>query len=244
MIRKYSFFILTLVLIILGASSQAWNGEFHRWIDEDGTTHYSDMYPENAKNYQTIKITESSPEKEQTLQDDISSQKSIDKSSATKRKSHKLRKIEHFPLVQQERKWCALASMEMVARYYGYNINQMQISIESDTPLEQGMTLNEILKYLNHLKILMLNVEHQYHCDLEKIKRFIDDRIPLIWPHYVPTHHGWSPHVSVVIGYDDGTRRMVIAEPSCGCEMTLRYRDFLQRWQKTDCLLVIVTSRL
>jgi len=235
---------LSVILIIFGLSTPAFSGDMYRWVDREGTVHYSDEQPEGIKDHQTIKVQKPSP------QDDISpggktaSDKKRKSPGSSDRKSDTLRKIENFTIVQQERKWCALASMEMIARYYGYNIDQMQISIESDTPIERGMTLSAILKYLDRLKILMLNVAHRHGGDIEEIKRYIDNNIPVIWLHYAPAGRGWSPHVAVVIGYDDTARRMVIAEPSCGCEMMLPYREFLRWWQKTDNLMVIVTSRL
>ena len=47
----------------------------------------------------------------------------------------------------------------MIAQYYGYQIDPMQVSIESGVPLERGMTRQAILKYFEQLKALKLDVD-------------------------------------------------------------------------------------
>ncbi|MGA2332208.1 MAG: hypothetical protein ABSG75_10635 [Syntrophales bacterium] len=52
----------------------------------------------------------------------------------------------------------------------------MQVLIESGIPLQQGMTLEAILKYFEQLKALKLDVNYQYHGTVELIKQNIDNR--------------------------------------------------------------------
>ena len=90
----------------------------------------------------------------------------------------------------------------------------------------------------------MLNIDYHYGGDLESIKRLINDNIPLIWLHHVPTGKGWMPHAAVVIGYDDTRRKMVVADPAYGFEVMIPYTEFLRRWYRTNNLMIIVTSKL
>jgi hypothetical protein len=48
----------------------------------------------------------------------------------------------------------------------------------------------------------------------------------------------------VVIGYDDTARRMIIADPGYGMEVSMSYTDFLKRWRGTSELIIAVTSRI
>jgi len=152
--------------------------------------------------------------------------------------------IPNFPIVRQERQWCALASIEMVARYYGFNIDQLQVALEADIPYEEGMSLKAILQYFERLGILMLTIDHHYGGDLESVKDLIDKQIPMIWLHHVPTDKGWLPHAAIVIGYSDVLRRIVVADPAYGHEVILSYKEFLRRWYRTNNLMIIVTSKL
>jgi hypothetical protein len=47
-----------------------------------------------------------------------------------------------------------------------------------------------------------------------------------------------------VIGYDDTARRMIIADPGYGAEISYSYTDFLKRWRGTSELIIAVTSRI
>jgi ABC-type bacteriocin/lantibiotic exporter with double-glycine peptidase domain len=155
-----------------------------------------------------------------------------------------MHKLKNFPVMKQDPNWCALTSIAMIAQYYGYHIDPMQVSIESGIPLEQGMTLEAILKYFEQLKALKLDVNYQYHGTLELIKQNIDNNIPVLWLHFVPAGRRVGRHAAVVIGYDDTARRMIIADPAWGAEIAMSYTDFLQRWYGTRQLMIAVTSRI
>ena len=231
---------IVIFITIVGLSLPLQAADVYRWVDKDGIIHLTDMPPEDMRESKSLKIPDAKTEIH-TGKQAVPEHKTVVKSPA---ETGSLHKIKNFPIVHQERKWCALATIEMVARYYGFNIDQRQVSLEADIPYEQGMTLNAIVKYFERLKILMLNINHHYGGDLESIKRLIDDNIPLIWLHHVPTGKGWMPHAAVVIGYDDTRRKMVVADPAYGFEVMIPYTEFLRRWYRTNNLMIIVTSKL
>jgi len=231
---------IIIIITIVGLSLPLQAADVYRWVDKEGIIHLTDMPPEGMRESKSLKV----PDTEtgiQTEKQAVSEQKSV---ASAPMETVSLHKIRNFPIVHQERKWCALATIEMVARYYGFNIDQRQVSLEADIPYEQGMTLNAILKYFERLKILMLNIDYHYGGDLESIKRLIDDNIPVIWLHHVPTGKGWMPHAAVVIGYDDALRKMAVADPAYGFEVMMPYTEFLRRWYRANNLIIIVTSKL
>lgn len=90
----------------------------------------------------------------------------------------------------------------------------------------------------------MLNMDYHYGGTLETIKNLIDNQIPVIWLHHVPTGKVWIPHAALVIGYDDTLRKMVVTDPAFGSEVILSYKEFLSRWYRTNNLVVTVTSKI
>jgi hypothetical protein len=242
-LRKLKNIIILLFLFSL--SYPVLSAEIYRWVDSDGVVHYTDDPPDGIKETQSLNV----PDPERRNEPGIRKSTATGKNSVTSRPATavtgSLHQIRNFRISQQEGPWCALATIEMIARYYGFGISQIQVSLESDIARDKGMSLNAILKYFDRLRILMLNVEHHYGGDIESVKRLIDDQIPVIWLHRTIVGNRWGGlHSAVVIGYDDVRRIMVVADPACGCEVYVSYKGFLTRWQKTDYLYVVVTSRL
>ena len=61
---------------------------------------------------------------------------------------------------------------------------------------------------------------------------------------YVPAGGDRCRHAAVVIGYDDSARKMIIADPAYGAEVSMPYAEFLRRWHGTSELMITVTSRI
>ena len=110
--------------------------------------------------------------------------------------------------------------------------------------MAQGMNLEAILKYFEQLKALKLDIDYQYRGTIELIKQYIDNNIPVLWLHNAPAGRMWGRHVAVVIGYDDTTRKMIIADPAYGAEIAMPYAEFLRRWHGTSELMIAVTSKI
>ncbi len=236
---------IIIVLILFALSLPAQSAEIYRWVDSEGVVHYTDDPPEGIKETKNLNVPDPDRQADTRIRKStVSDKKSLVSLPATT-ETGSLHKIKNFRISQQDGPWCALATIEMIAGYYGFGISQIQVSLESDISRDRGMTLNAILKYFDRLRILMLNVEHHYGGNLESVKRLIDNQIPVIWLHRVPEGRRWGGlHSAVVIGYDDVRRIVVVADPACGCEVAMSYKEFMMRWQKTDNLYVVVTSRL
>ncbi len=236
------FLIIVISIAVLLAPSHA--AKMYKWVDSEGVVHFSDERPEDVNDAKSVRA------EEPDTKTDVSKEKadSSRKTKAAKRVPAEtpgtVHKLRNFPIMQQDRNWCALTSIAMIAQYYGYHIDPMQVSIESGIPLERGMTLEAILKYFGTLKSLKLDLEYHHKGELEEIKRYIDNDIPVLWLHAAGSGRAWGRHAAVVIGYDDTARRMIIADPGYGGEISYSYTDFLKRWRISSELIIAVTSRI
>jgi uncharacterized protein YvpB len=234
--------IITLSIVVLLAPSHA--AEMYKWVDSEGVVHFSDERPEGVDKPQSVRVEGSDTKTDISTGEDNAPPKTKASKTAPARAPDTPHKLKKFPIIKQDRNWCALTSIAMIAQYYGYRIDPMQVSIESGIPLEQGMTLEAILKYFEQLKALKLDVNYRYHGTLELIKQNIDNNIPILWLHYAPAGRRWGRHAAVVIGYDDTARRMIVADPAYGAEVSMTYVEFLRRWYGTRELMITVTSRI
>ncbi|HET6459318.1 MAG TPA: C39 family peptidase [Syntrophales bacterium] len=236
------YLTITLIIMVLFVPSHA--AEMYKWVDSEGVVHFSDERPAGADKPQSVKVESADAKTDISTEEADSPQKTKSAKAAREGAPDTLHKIRNFPIMKQDPNWCALTSIAMIAQYYGYSIDPVQVSIESGIPLEQGMTLEAILKYFEQLKALKLDVEYHYKGDLEEIKKYIDNNIPILWLHAVPARIGRGRHAAVVIGYDDTERRMITADPAYGTEVSMSYADFLKRWRESSELIIAVTSRI
>jgi uncharacterized protein YvpB len=231
-----------LSIVVLLVPSHA--AKMYKWVDSEGVVHFSDERPEGVDNPQSVRVEGSDTKTDISTGEDNVPPKTKASKTAPARAPDTPHKLRNFPIIKQDRNWCALTSIAMIAQYYGYRIDPMQVSIESGIPLEQGMTLEAILKYFEQLKALKLDINYQYHGTLELIKQNIDNNIPILWLHYSPAGRRWGRHAAVVIGYDDTARKMIVADPAYGAEVAMPYVEFLRRWFGTRELMITVTSRI
>jgi hypothetical protein len=236
------FLMIVLSIVVLLAPSHA--TEMYKWVDSEGVVHFSDERPAGVASPQSVRVEEPDTKTDVSKEEANSPQKTKASKIAPARAPDTPHKLRNFPIMKQDRNWCALTSIAMIAQYYGYRIDPMQVSIESGIPLERGMTLEAILKYFESLKALKLDIEYRYKGDLEAIKKYIDNNIPVLWLHYAPAGRRWGRHAAVVIGYDDTARRMIVADPAYGAEVSMTYVEFLRRWYGTRELMITVTSRI
>jgi len=234
---------MMIALSIAALSVPSHAAEMYRWVDGEGVVHYSDVQPEGVDNPQSVKVQGSDSNTDISASETTVPKKSKTAAIVPAREPDTLHKIKNFPIIKQDRNWCALTSIAMVAQYYGYHIDPMQVSIEAGIPPERGMTLEAILKYFEQLKALKLDIEYHYHGTVEEIKEYIDNNIPVIWPHNLAPVRGWAGHVAVVIGYDDKERKMIVADPGYGAEVNIPYVEFLRKWRVAR-ELIAVTSRI
>jgi len=234
--------MIVLIVVVLLAPSHA--AKMYKWVDSEGVVHFSDERPEGVDNPRSMRVEGSDAKTDISGEEDNVPPRTKASNTALERTPDNLHKLKNFPLIKQDRNWCALTSIAMIAQYYGYRIDPMQVSIESGIPLEQGMTLEAILKYFEQLKALKLDVNYQYHGTIELIKQNIDNNVPILWLHYALAGRRGGRHAAVVIGYDDRAREMIVADPAWGAEVAMPYAEFLRRWFGTRELMITVTSRI
>ncbi|MGZ3594711.1 MAG: C39 family peptidase [Syntrophales bacterium] len=234
--------VIVISIVLLLAPSHA--AKMYKWVDNEGVVHFTDERPEGVDNPQSVRVEGSDKKTDIATEKDNAPSKTKALITAPARTPDSLHKLKNFPVMKQDPNWCALTSIAMIAQYYGYHIDPMQVSIESGIPLEQGMTLEAILKYFEQLKALKLDVSYEYHGTLELIKQNIDNNVPILWLHFVPVGRRVGRHAAVVIGYDDTARKMIVADPAWGAEIAMPYTEFLQRWYGTRQLMIAVTSRI
>ncbi len=236
------FLIITLSMTVLLAPSHA--AEMYKWVDSEGVVHFSDEPPAGVNDAKSVRVEEPAAKTDISKEEADSSSKRQAAKTVSGKSTATVHKLRNFPMMRQDTSWCALTSIAMIAQYYGYRIDPMQVSLESGIPLEQGMTLQAILKYFEMLKALKLDVEYHDRGNVEEIKKYIDNDIPVLWLHAAGFGTVWGRHAAVVIGYDDTERRMIIADPAYGAEIEVLYTDFLKRWRISNELIIAVTSRI
>jgi len=241
---RLAYLAITMALVIVALFLPSYAAEMYKWVDSEGVVHFSDDQPTGVSNAKKLRAEDPVTKTDDSRDEAESASKSRTTRATLPGPPGTIHRLKNFPLMQQDRNWCALTSIAMIAQYYGYHIDPMQVSIESGIPLEQGMTLDAILKYFSTLKALKLDVEHHHKGTLEEVKAYIDNNIPVLWLHMAGSGRSWGRHASVVTGYDDTERRMYIADPAYGAEVSYSYVDFLARWRVSSELVIAVTSRI
>jgi len=242
--NSHSSRYLLIALVIVALLVPVHAAEMYKWVDSEGVVHFSDEPPAGISGAKKLRADEPDTTTDVSKEEADSPPKGKPAKKKSAGSSGTVHKIKNFPMMKQDRNWCALTSIAMIAQYYGYSIDPMQVSIESGIPLERGMNLEAILKYFETLKALKLDIEYHYRGELDEIKRYIDNNIPVLWLHDAGTGKRVGRHAAVVIGYDDTARRMIIADPGYGTEISYSYVSFLSRWRITSELIIAVTSRI
>lgn len=248
--RTSDFRKLFFVFIVIGLSLPVHAADMYKWVDKEGVLHFSDEHPEGAKDLTRIKIDDSdrtqkiSPNKLEAPEEAKSTllQKSLRDSRRVYSRTQQ--KLKNFPLVIQKHNWCVIASMEMIFKYYGYDVDQDMIfqkmrGRKSRVREGEGLDDRTAARFLSRSGF---NVDHREGGNLETIKKYIDNNVPVIWGHIAPGKWEGSRHMSVIIGYDDIYSTIVVADPSSGCELSISYDEFKDWWGKAKNVMIAVAK--
>jgi uncharacterized protein YvpB len=241
---------LFFVFIIMAVSLPVYAAELYKWVDKEGVIHFSDEQPEGAKDLRRIRIYDSdraediSPKK---LEAPGETKPTLpQKSAKDPRRVHSRtqQKLENFPLVIQKHNWCVIASMEMIYRYYGNDVDQDMIfqkfkGRKSRVREGEGLDDRTAARFLSRSGF---NVDHREGGNLETVKKYIDNNVPVMWGHIAPGKWEGSRHMSVIIGYDDIYGTIVVADPSCGCELSISYHEFKDWWGRARNVMIAVAK--
>ncbi|MEN6320974.1 MAG: C39 family peptidase [Syntrophaceae bacterium] len=241
---------LVIFLMILGLSFPGYAAEMYRWIDKEGVVHFSTEQPEESKDITRLKIPDAEPisdiparEMERTSQS-VTAPKQKLKKDMRRQSSRSQQKLENFPLLFQKHNWCVIASMEMIFRYYGYDVDQDMIfqnlkGRRSRVREGEGLDDRTAARFLNRSGF---TVDHREGGDLDMIKKYIDNNVPVMWGHVAPGKWEGSRHMSVIIGYDDAYMAVIVADPSFGRELSIPYDDFKKWWGMARNVMIAVSK--
>lgn len=248
--RTSDFRKLIVILIFLGLILPVHAAEMYKWVDKEGIVHFSDEQPEETKEITRIRIDDSdrtaeiSPKKLEVPEEKVANPQLKQKKDPRREVSRSQQKLENFPLIFQKHNWCVIASMEMIFRYYGYDVDQDMIfqkmkGRKSRVREGEGLDDRTAARFLSRSGF---NVDHREGGDLETIKKYIDNNVPVMWGHVAPGKWEGTRHMSVIIGYDDAYKTVIVADPSFGRELSISYDDFKTWWGMARNVMIAVSK--
>ena len=241
---------LIIVWMILGLSFSVYAAEMYRWVDKEGVVHFSTEQPEETKDIKRLKIPDEEPASDipargmETTSQTVTNRQLKPKKDVRRESSGSQQKLENFPLIFQKHQWCVMASMEMIFRYYGYDVDQDMIfqklkGRRSRVREGEGLDDRTAARFLSRSGF---NVDHREGGDLETVKKYIDNNVPVMWGHVAPGKWEGSRHMSVIIGYDDAYQTVIVADPSFGRELSIPYDDFKKWWGMARNVMIAVSK--
>ena len=241
---------LAVILMIVQLSLPVYAADMYRWVDNDGIVHFSDDQPEETREVKRLRVQDSDPKMEVSAEKPKAPEETVTISQPKPRKDTRRvftrtqQKLENFPLIFQKHNWCVMASMEMIFRYYGYDVDQDMIfqkmkGRKSRVREGEGLDDRTAARFLSRSGF---NVDHREGGDLETVKKYIDNNVPVMWGHVAPGKWEGSRHMSVIIGYDDVYKTVIVADPSFGRELTISYDDFKTWWGRARNVMIAVSK--
>ena len=129
------------------------------------------------------------------------------------------------PFVKQHSQFCGPAALSSVLRYYGLSISQEEIGKKVYTPKLKGALISDLENFAKSKGFKTLSGQ----ADIEKIKSFIDNNIPVI----VLVDLGFwivsKPHYLVVVGYNE---KGFIVHTGYEKNKLIPYKEFKKIWKK------------
>ncbi len=235
----------------MGISLSVHAADMFRWIDEDGVVHFSDDQPEGDKEVKRLHLQDPEPKAEVSPQKIEAPGEQAGKSQPAPKRTpgraftRTQQKLDNFPIVFQKQNWCVIASMEMIFRYYGHEVDQDMIfqklkGRKSRVKEGEGLDDRTAARFLSRSGF---NIDHREGGDLDTVKKYIDNNVPVLWGHVAPGKWEGSRHMSVIIGYDDVYKTVIVADPSFGRELVIPYDDFKDWWGRARNVMIAVSKQ-
>ncbi len=139
------------------------------------------------------------------------------------------KKILDVPRVKQLPNHCGPACLEMVLRYFGYDINQKQIAEYwvYEPVIEGGISFEEITPYVENYGFVSILDKNM---TLEKVINSINEELPVIAR---INDNSSTHHVVVIRGYEKNWNQpsiLWINDPGELSEKRILYENFTRRW--------------
>ena len=115
--------------------------------------------------------------------------------------------------------WCLPASGAMTFKYFGININQVEIA---NTVIIDGSS--SVYRMVKYAKDLGFEAKYNY-MTIEEIKYLLSKDIPVIAVQNYSLTLPYS-HARVIIGYDDEEQEVISNDPTAGKDYKMSYSNF------------------
>ena len=142
-------------------------------------------------------------------------------------------KIIEVPFVKQHSQFCGPAALSSVFRYYGLEISQEEIGKKVYTPKLKGALISDLENFARSKGFKTISGQG----NINKIKSFIDQGIPVI----VLVDLGFwiisKPHYLVVVGYN---KKGFTAHTGYEKNKLIPYEEFEKIWKKSGNVFLSV----
>jgi hypothetical protein len=249
--RRIESKVAIIILVVLCISLPVRSAEMYRWVDKEGVVHFSDDQPEVVSETKRLKVEDAVPREEvsgvrlEVPGEKVNLPQTKPKEDSNRINSRTQQKLANFPLVFQKRNWCAFASMEMVLKYYGFDVDQdaiyknLNARRRSTVREGEGLDTRTVARFMSRAG---LNVDYREEGDLESVKIYIDKGIPVMCGRIAPGKWEGTRHMAVIIGYDDVYKAVVLADPGYGREISLSYDEFMDEWGRVNKPMIAVSK--
>ncbi|EEP59808.1 C39 family peptidase [Sulfurihydrogenibium yellowstonense] len=139
----------------------------------------------------------------------------------------------NVPFERQKSEFCGPASLSSVLRYYGQNISQEEIAKSVYARNLKGALITDLENFAKEKGFKTVLKKS----DIDEIKKFIDERKPVI----ALIDYGYlfitKPHYVVIIGYNDNG---FIINDGYEERKNMSYGEFLDKWEKLGKVILVV----
>jgi len=249
--RRAEFKVAIIIFLILSISLPVHSADIYRWVDKEGVLHFSDDQPQGVNETKRLKVEDSAPREEipvvklEVPEENVTTPQPKPRKESGRITSRTQQKLQNFPLVFQKRNWCAFASMEMVFKYYGFDVDQdaiyknLNARRRSTVREGEGLDTRSVARFMSRAG---LNVDYHEEGDLEAVKSYIDKGIPVICGRIAPGKWEGTRHMAVIIGYDDVYKLVILADPGYGREISITYDQFMNEWGRVNRPMIAVSK--
>ena len=249
--RRAKFRVAIIILLVLSISLPVHAADIYRWVDKEGVVHFSDDQPQGVNETKRLKVEDSAPREEaprvklEVPEENVTTPQPKPKKESGRITSRTQQKLQNFPLVFQKRNWCAFASMEMVFKYYGFDVDQdaiyknLNARRRSTVREGEGLDTRSVARFMSRAG---LNVDYHEEGDLEAVKSYIDKGVPVICGRIAPGKWEGTRHMAVIIGYDDVYKLVILADPGYGREISITYDQFMNEWGRVNRPMIAVSK--
>ena len=142
---------------------------------------------------------------------------------------------------------CGPAALTMYLRYYGWEGDQTVIA-EALKPQREDRNVNvEELAYFVRTNVGWLNFEYRVGSDLEMLKEFLANGIPVMIEEsfyfegpYWPNDDLWAAHYQVLTGYDEAKEVFIGQDSYHGANQEIPYEVVDEYWQAFNRVVILI----